>query len=144
LCNSPFGCKAGDSGLSRGALALGMTKSHRDGGDRAMTTSIRHGAPTTPLTLLRSTPATAAGSLPRDRCSREQLLSVVGIGERMVAWVSQTAWTVLWMSGQEYVWGSYSVDDSALGDLASFNLALAYLRGSCSAADGYRPGGVAA
>lgn len=62
----------------------------------------------------------------------------------MVAWVSETAWTVLAMSGQEFVWGTYCLDDSGLGDPASFDKSLPYRRGSCSASDDYHPGGVAA
>jgi len=66
--------------------------------------SRRHGE-LAPLTVVPSTPVSAAGSLPRLGRSREQLLSIVRIGERMVAWGGETAWTVLGMSVQEFVWG---------------------------------------
>jgi len=112
-----------------------------------MTTNARFGALSTPLTLVPSTNASAAGPRPRARRNREQLLSIVGIvgaGEKMVAWVSETARTVLGMSGQEFVWGRYSVDDSTLGDPAFFDLAAPGRRGSGPAIDGRLPGGVVA
>jgi hypothetical protein len=109
-----------------------------------MTTTIRLGAPSTRLTLLGSTPASATGPLIGTHRSREQLLCVVGVGERMVAWVGETACTVLGMSCQEFVWGTYPVDDSGSSDPVSFDMAWPYRRGSCSAADSRHPGGVAA
>jgi hypothetical protein len=108
--------------LVAGAPALGMTKS-------------------TEMAVMAMTLKDRSGD------SRELLLSVVGVGgvgERMVAWVGETAWTMLGTNGQDFVWGRFSLDDSALGDPASFDLALPYRRGRCSAAGDWHPGGVAA